>query len=68
MSQQEDQKLAWGLPGELPLGLPGGRTFNTCKNRKKKIPKKIKNFFFQIHPNLELLTPTLCPWTLSYDN
>ena len=34
-----------------------------------------KNFFsrfffvlFQIHPNLELLTPNLCPWTLSYDN
>jgi hypothetical protein len=56
MSQQEAQKLAWGLTGELPLGLPGGRTFNTCKNRKKKNSKKkkIKNFFFQIHPNLEL--------------
>ena len=54
--------------------LPGRRTFNTFKNRRK-IQKyfffKIFFsffFFFQIHPNLDFLTPNLCPGTLSYEN
>jgi hypothetical protein len=55
--------------------LPGHRTFNSFRNRRKD-PKKILKFFFlkfflfyfQIHTNLNFLTPNFCPGTLSYEN
>ena len=49
--------------------LPGRQAINTFKNKKKKNFNFFQDFFFlvyfQIHPNLELLTPNLCPGTLS---
>ena len=56
---------------KLDVFLPGRRTFNTFKNRKK-IQKNIlfflKILFSRFLLNYLLLSTNLCPGTLSYEN